>query len=499
MEAETTLGQKFKLLAGQGVLYGAGSIAGRLAGIILIPLYTRVLATSEYGILGLILITGQVAGVVFSLGLRQGLVRSFFDYDRDKDRKIVISTVIFLTAFNSIFLLLCGLFFAGLLSKSLFGTSEYGFYFILIIAGTVCDMFNQIAFSVFRVRHEAKNFVLYQTLSLLARAGIIIYLVAVAGWGIKGVIVGQLIANGISMVFLLWLIRNHIVARFSISEAGRLVRYGTPLAFVGIFAFVMNYLDRIILNHYVTLDEVGLYTLAYQLGMLVNIVLIAPLKRLWAPVFLSVKEDANFSRFCAKSLTYVMAIAGFVFLLIGLLSREVLVIMSARQYWDSYRVIPIIALTYSVWSVRSMVDVGVVLKRKTGAIALCTSIGAVLNIDLNLILIPRYGMVGAAWATLISFMVTLGLSYAYNRSLFRIEYEWARLVKICAVVVVIFSAGYLYQISNLYLSIAFKLGIIIVLYPLGLFLVSFFDKPETDRIKKTAGAIAGYLRREKLF
>ncbi|RKY11889.1 MAG: hypothetical protein DRP65_02855 [Planctomycetota bacterium] len=495
MESDSTLGRKFKLMAGQGALYGAGSVMGRLAGIILIPLYTRALATSEYGILGLIVITGQIAGVIFSLGLRQGLVRSFFDYDRNEPRKIVISTVIFLTAVNSIVLLLCGLFLAGLLSNSLFGTREYGFYFILIIAGTICDMFNQIAFAVFRVRQEAKKFVFCQTLSLLVRAGIIIYLVAEAGWGIKGVIVGQLITNSIFMVFLLWMIRNHIVAKFSMPEAHKLIRYGTPLAFVGIFAFVLNYLDRIILNHYVTLDEVGLYTLAYQLGMLVNIVLIAPLKRLWGPVFLSVKEDENFNRFCAKSLTYVIVIAGLVFLLIALLSREALVVMSARQYWDSYSVIPIIALTYSLWSARSMIDVGVVLKRKTGAIALCTSIGAVLNIDLNLILIPRYGMVGAAWATLISFVITLGLDYAYNRSLFRIEYEWARLLKICAVVAVIFSAGYLYEINNLYLSIVFKLGIIVVLYPCGLLLLRFFDKPETARINKTISAVAGYLRR----
>jgi O-antigen/teichoic acid export membrane protein len=495
MESETTLGRKFKLVAGQGVLYGAGSIAGRLAGIVLIPLYTTVLATSEYGMLGLIVMTGQIAGTVFALGLRQGMVRSFYDYDRDEPRKVVISTVIFLTAANGIVLLLCGLLLSGVLSNVLFSSSQYQLYFTLIIASTACDMFNQVAFAVFRARQEAKKFVLFQTLSLLLRAGIIIYLVAVKGWGIKGVIVGQLIANGIFTVLLFGLIKNHIVARFSMPEARKMIRYGTPLVFVGIFAFVLNYLDRYILNYYVTLEEVGLYTLAYQFGMLVNILLIGPLKRLWGPVFLSAKDDDNFSRFCAKTLTYVIAIAGFVFLGIALLSKEVLIIISARQYWDSYTVVPIIALTYAIWSARSLVEVGVVLKRKTSAIAFYTLIGAAINIDLNLILIPPYGMAGAAWATLISFMITLSIDYAYNRRLFRIEYEWPRLIKICAVVAVIFSAGYLYEISNLYLSIVFKLGIIVVLYPLGLLLVRFFDEPETVRIRKTLAAVMKYLRR----
>ena len=494
IDSDSTLGRKFRVVAEQGVLYSAGSVVSRLAGIVLIPLYTRVLATSEYGILGLIVMTGQIAGMVFALGLRQSLLRSFYDYDRDEPRKVVISTVVFLTLANSIVLLVCGLLLSGFLSNTLFGSGQYGFYFILIIASTICDMFNQVAFAVFLMRQEAKKFVLFQTLSFLLRAGIIIYLVAVKGWGIKGVIAGQLIANAIFTVLLFGLIRKHIVARFSVPEACKMIRYGTPLVFVGIFGFVLNYLDRFILNYYVTLEEVGLYTLAYQFGMLVNILLIGPLKRLWGPVFLSAKDDDNFSRFCAKTLTYVIAVAGFVFLGIALLSKEVLIVISSEQYWDSYTVIPIIALTYAIWSARSLVEVGVVLKRKTTAIAFYILIGAVINIDLNLILIPPYGMVGAAWATLISFIITLSIDYAYNRSLFRIEYEWTRLIKICAVVAVIFSTGYLYEISNLYLSIAFKLGIIVVLYPLGLLLVSFFDEPETARIRKTIGAVVKFLR-----
>ena len=494
MEADSTLARKFRVVAQQGSLYGAGSVMGRLAGIILIPLYTRVLTTSEYGTLGLIVMTGQIAGVVCALGLRQGMMRSFFDYDEDEPRKVVISTVIFLTAANSIVLLLCGLLLSGVLSKVFFGSSQYQLYFTMIIASTVCDIFNQAAFAVFRVRQEAKKFVFLQTLSLLLRAGIIIYLVAVAGWGIKGVIAGQLIANGIFTVLLLGLIRNHIVARFSVPEASKMIRFGTPLVFVGIFAFISNYIDRYILNYYVTLEEVGLYTLAYQLGMLINIVLVNPLKRMWGPMSLSVKEDDNFKRFCAKTLTYVIAIAGFVFLGIALLSKELLFIISAPQYWDSYTVIPIIALTYAIWSARSLVGVGVVLKRKTIAIVYYTLIGAALNIVLNIILIPRHGMVGAAWATFISFMITLSIDYAYNRYLFKIEYEWRRLMKICVAVAVIFSVGYLYVIDNLYLSVAFKVGIIVVLYPLGLLLMRFFDKPETARIKQALGAVAKFIR-----
>ena len=154
IDSDSTLGRKFRVVAQQGVLYSAGSVVSRLAGIVLIPLYTRVLATSEYGILGLIVMTGQIAGMVFALGLRQSLLRSFYDYDRDEPRKVVISTVVFLTLAKSIVLLGCGLLLSGFLSNTLFGSGQYGFYFILIIASTICDMFNQVAFAVFLMRHR---------------------------------------------------------------------------------------------------------------------------------------------------------------------------------------------------------------------------------------------------------------------------------------------------------------------------------------------------------
>ncbi len=494
MNSDSTLAGKFTTLGKQSILYGVGSVVGRLGGIVLIPLYTTVLATKDYGILGLVVMTGQIAGVVFALGLRSGLFRSFYDYDEDEPRKVVVSTVLFITAANSVILFLCGLLFAGFLSELLFDSSEYRLYFVLIISTTICDMFNQIVFAVFRARQEPKKFVFLQTLSLLLRAGIIIYLVAVKGWGIKGVFVGQLIATGTFAMVLFWFIRSYIVPRLSLPEARKMLRYGTPLVFVGIFGFVSTYIDRFILNYYVTLDEVGLYTLAYQLGLVINILLIAPLKRVWGPVFLSVRHHDNFKEFCAKSLTYLYAIAGFVFLGIALLSKEVLLVISAPEYWDSYKVIPIIALTYAIWSARSLVEVGVVIKRRTTAIASYVFIGAVINIILNLVLIPRYGMVGAAWATLVSFVITLSIDYAYNRRLFKIEYEWRRLIKICVAVAVIFSVGYLYVIDNLYLSIVFKVGIIVVLYPLGLLLLRFFDEPETARIKKTLGRVVKFLR-----
>ena len=483
MTSDSTLTSKFTTLGKESSMYAAGSVIGRLAGIVLIPLYTSVLASSEYGIMGLVIITGQIAGVLFALGLRAAMLRSYYDHEDGLSRITIISTSIVITIISGAVLLALSFVISGPLSGHLFGTAEYGSFFVLVLSYAVTEMFSQLALEVFRARRKPGRFVVFQTLSLILRTGIIVYLVAYKHWGIKGVLAGQLIASVIVTVIMFWFIRDCLVPRFSQADARKMLRYGGPLIFVGIFGFVSNYIDRYILNHYVTLEEVGLYTLAYQLGMLINVMLIAPLKRVWGPAFLSAKDHDNCKDFCAKAFTYVIAIAGFVFLGVSLLSKELLLMISDPQYWDSYKVIPIIALTYAIWSTRSIIEVGVVIKRKTAVIAIYTFIGAAINIVLNIIMIPRYGMTGAAWATLISFVVTLAIDYAYNRKLFRIEYEWARVAKVSLISALLFSAGYFYVIDNIWLSIAFKAGLLI-LYPVMFFVIGFFEDPEKRKIKQ---------------
>ena len=93
MTSEISLYDTFKKTGKQGIIYGIGSVTQRLSAIILIPLYTTVLLSEEYGTLGLLLISGHIALTFFSLGLRSSLFRSFYDYDDDHNRKIVISTI----------------------------------------------------------------------------------------------------------------------------------------------------------------------------------------------------------------------------------------------------------------------------------------------------------------------------------------------------------------------------------------------------------------------
>lgn len=490
----SSLFAKFRDLAKEGAIYGTGSMAQRLAALVLLPLYTTVLSSAEYGILGLVLITGQIAEIVFALGLRASLFRSFYDYDDEKARRVVVSTVLILTAGSGLLLLFGGVVFADDLAALVLGDRQYASYFVLLTIITACSLFNETALALLRARHQPVKYAVLQLLFFLTKVALIVYFVAGRDWGVRGVLVGYVTAALVFAVVFFWFIRDSLLLGFSRSEARKMAGYGGPLVLVGLFGFVSTYVDRYVLKYYADLHEVGLYTLGYQLGMLMVVVLVTPSKLVWGPMFLSVKDDNNFKEFCAKALTYLMFVGGFVFLAVALLSKELLRIMADPEFWEAYTVVPIIAITYLLWGARTVLEVGVLLKRKTGAIAWYMFAGAAINVGLNFAWIPRHGMMGAAYATLVSFAVVITIDCVYNRKLYPIDYEWKRITKLGLTLAVAFATGYFYAVEGLYLSIAFKVGIILA-YPFVLLLLGFYQPEEITALRRAARGLATSLRR----
>ena len=483
MTAETSLFAKFKETGKHGIIFGLGSTLHAAISFLLIPVYTTHLLTSEYGILGLITITGSILTTIFALGVNFGLFRSYYEYDDAEERREVISTAFFLIVINCIVLFIFGLFFSKYLSILIFGNTVYEIYFLIITIISAFTILNSIPFVIFRVRKKSIQYVTFQISFFIIGIISIIYLVVVKDWGVLGVLVGNLIMGTVSCLTLYFYIRKEIVLKFLKHEAKKMLQYGLPLIPANLSAFVFNSCDRYFLNYYSTLHEVGLYTLGYSFGMIITVLFASPLAMIWPAMFLSVKDHSNARAFYSRALTFTIFIGSFLLLAISLLSKEVLHIFADKAYWGAYTVIPIIALTYTIWALPKILNVAMSLKRKTQASAIIYLLGAIINIGLNFAWIPKYGMIGAAYATLATFVIIVAMLFFYNQRLMEVKYEWNRISKIGMVVTVIFLTGYLVTFNDLYTSIAFKVGIIL-LYPLILYPLRFYSADEIQRMKQ---------------
>lgn len=483
MEKKTSLFEKFKLTGKHGFVYGIGSIIEKAITFILLPLYTTRFTPSDYGILGLLTITGSIIATFFTIGMNYGLLRSYYDYKDEEKRKAVVSTAFYIVLISSFILLVLGLIFSKNFSILLFDSSKYRLHFIIIVLTSVFNILNVVPFVVFRVKMKSIQFIIFQAIFLLIGIGLILYLVNYLKWGVLGALVGNLAMVTITCFTLYIYIRRDIVLKFLKIEFRKMLLLGSPLILANISVFVFTAIDRYFLNYYSTTYEVGLYNLAYNFGNMITVLLATPISLVWPAMYLSVKDHNNAKDFYSRTLTYVLSISLFLFLIFSLLSKEVLKIFSNEEFWEAYMVIPIIVLTYAIWSIRKIINVAVTIKRKTQGTAVIEVIGAVVNIGLNFLLIPKYKIFGAAYATLITYIVVVCLMFFYNQKLMKLYYEWKRILKVIITAAAIFAIGYFFIIDNIVISIIFKV-IIILLFPFLLFLVRFYTKGEIQKAKE---------------
>ena len=234
-----------------------------------------------------------------------------------------------------------------------------------------------------------------------------------------------------------------------------MMKFGLPFLPAGIFSMILELSDRYILRYLTNIETVGLYNAGYKLGMLMMLVVMG-FNMAWQPYFL--KKEKNEREYIANVTNYVLSVLVFLWILI-LIWTDTLVKLQfgdstffGDQYWASTQIVSIIALAYIFHALFLLQLPGVYLLERSGLIAWIRGLGAVSNVSLNLLFIPEYGIVGAACATCISFILMALILYLINLKVFSIPYNWNKIGLIT------FTAGFIFFIHfNFHLDIFMKI------------------------------------------
>jgi O-antigen/teichoic acid export membrane protein len=471
-------------------------------GFFLIPLYTRYLTPANYGTLEIFNTTVSVLGIMFTMGITSALFRSYYLYDDAGKKRMVISTAfLFLTASSTILtLLLVGL--AGSFSTLFFHSGEYTFYFRVIFLTLFCNTGVSLGLSVFRAREEPTRYAQVSIFQLVISIALNIVFVVVLHKGVLGILEATLISAAIIYLYLIVTIVRRAGFSFSTDELKRMLDFGLPGVPGGISMWILTLADRYFLQFFSTSTQLGLYSLGYKFGLVVSGLVVGPFGLAWAPFIFSVAKEKNAKEVYSRVFTYFMLVTMFVALALSVLSREVLAIMATPAFHDAYKVIPLIALSYVLFGCYGALAVGINLEGKTKPIAAFVVMAGILNLGLNYLLIPHYGMMGAATATLISYFTLPVGSYFVSQRYYRVSYEWLRVAKICIAFGVVFGGSLFltdtYSIVHSYVVVgAFKL-LALLTFPIVLYLFRFYQPAEIKKAKEVVRASPGYLRQRVL-
>jgi O-antigen/teichoic acid export membrane protein len=312
-------------------------------------------------------------------------------------------------------------------------------------------------------------------------AGLNIYFVAIARRGVEGLILAQVLLAALQAFVCLLMLRDLIKPDFSKPVLRSLLNFGLPLVPGAIAALILVSADRYILNKFSTTTMVGLYSLGYSIGMVINLIVQA-VQLAWPTQLFEIAKLPDAKQRLSMTLTYYCLALGFISLAVSVLAREILAIMTTPEYYGAYIIMPLITLSYVFYGIRFMTTIGMYIKNKVKYSSFVIISAAIFNLLLSFILIPRFGMIGAAWATFISYFLLAVVNIMVDSRFMRIPYEYWRLVKILVIWFVVYGISLLINTPSIWINLILN-SMLLLGYPIFLFVIRFYNQQEIHFMK----------------
>lgn len=445
------------------LIYGLGDLLLRAATIITLPIYTRLLTTADYGMWSYaITAVGLVTGVL-ALGGDSAYARYFFEVKTLPEKRAITSTWISFLAIWSMVIVLGCLPWLGWFSAWSFGTSQNSTLFALALLTTPLTLVNQLCGQVLRNQFQAQLFAGLNMATTVLIIGFSIIGSVGFGLGVTGILGGTLVATLCMLPVRLWSARAMLRPLFSWLWLRRLLSYGVPLVPVSLAYWIFVVSDRMVIGKLSTVEQLGLYAVANNITSSLTYVNNA-LGQAWSPRAVQVYEDqyATAPVFYGQVMTYILL--GFGFLCVGLttFAREALLILSTPAYYGSAVAVGPLALAGVAFASTQITALSISLVKKTYYITVYAWLAALLNLGLNILWVPRWGMVAASWTTAIAYtFLTVGYLFTSQR-LWPVVYEKRRALTIVGLTL-LFTLGAEYLPAwSLLLSILLKVGYVLL-------------------------------------
>ena len=472
---------KIKTLVSHVIVYGLGNSGSRLLGFLLIPLYTRYLTPADYGILALVNVFSQVLFIVMSMGQGTSVFRTYFTHDDPERRNAVITTSLSLILGLSFPVGLVAIALANPLASLLVGTPGYASWVALGVAGMAFKTLLRLPFAVLRAREESRRYALSSSAQTLVSLGLTLMFVAGLHLGGRGVLLSQLLAELVICVYLLPVTLRGLRPKFSRDDAVDLLGYGLYQIPTALLSSLLQMSDRFFLRHFATLEAVGLYALGFRLGEVLSYAMWA-FTLAWQPFIFANRKHQEAPTLFARVTTYYVALMAFLWLALSLLAEEVVRIMARPAYHEAYRVVPWVAGAFFFQSIAYVTSVGIDLYRKVQYRPVIIGVAAGANLGLNAILVPPYGMMGAAVAATVSFGLWFLLQALVSSRLYPVPYEYGRLARLAVIGGGLYLAGTVIPWGPLWAAVTGK-ALLLLAAPLLLYASGFFEAGELARAR----------------
>ncbi|HSL96544.1 MAG TPA: oligosaccharide flippase family protein [Thermoleophilia bacterium] len=484
----------YRLLLKDSVIYGTGRAVQKLLMALLLPLYTAYLTPADYGILGMVVTVTTFLDVFVTLGFDVAFSRFYFDDTSPEGRRKVVTNVFYVsTVYPAIVIGTCAVIMPQL-APWLLG-EEYSAgdwkYFVVALVTLFFTNLNDLPFHLLRLEHKPWRFSAYIFARIAVQVPLSVLFVAVFDWGPMGVLGANLFtAVGLHLALLPVYVRR--LNRLPDPKVLRpMTAFAVPALFTGVSFYWLKISDRFFLLHYQGKAEVGLYTVANSLAQPVYLVLMA-FRMAWPQWHYSKLGDPEtHKRIVARSSTYFLALNGFMLVVLGALLPLLAHLLLNERFWSVVPTTFVLALSIAIYGAYFIFWVGSNVAKKNQMVPVFFAISSAVNVGLNFLFVPAYGMWAAAWNTVIGYAILAVTIYFYSRRYYPIPYEWPRLLKLIGATALALAAVFgvmqligletSLPLSDLVWRTAAALPAVAV-FPLALVVSGFFNPGEREKL-----------------
>jgi O-antigen/teichoic acid export membrane protein len=469
--------ERLKELLRHSAVYGLGSIVARVLGVLLLPLYTRYLTPSDFGLIETLVALSAVLTALVAQAMKSAFFRFYFDSTELARRLLVVRTAFWYVLAASTAVLIAGVVLAQPISWLLFGARSHDGLVVAAFVGLWASLNYEQMTSLFRVEQRSSAYVVATLANVAITIAATVLLVVVYDKGPLGVLVGNFTGTLAVYAALLAYSRRSLGLQFDRSLLRAMNRFGLPLVPSAVALWLTNFSDRFFLVKLADLQEVGLYSIGVRVASAV-VLLLTAFRLAWPAFAYSIDDDREAGRTYSFVLTYVVYVCCWLALGLGLLAPWILKLITTEPFYPAQDVVAPLAFGVAAFGAYVVVQIGTGRARQTRSNWVVTGAAAALNIALNLALIPSYGRMGAAIATVSAYtLLFVGMAWRAQR-VFPVPYQWRRVATLGAAAVALTVLGKLLDVP---LGVALALTLA---YPLVLLCVGFYLPAERRRIRQ---------------
>lgn len=472
------------------LVYGLGNIAVKIVGLLLIPLYTNpeYFSIEDFGVLGILEISGLVLTAALASALPQSLIRWFWDKDYTDNQK----GIFFMTLATQIIvsLIFCILLIpvAHKLSILIFSKIDWARVIILVIISSAIQSVNNIINTLMRLQSKSSLFTITNLIKLIAVLSLTIYFILSREMGLEGIYLAQIIGNSFAFVILLGYTIKNSRLYFDREVFKSMNAYGFPLYLANLAAILLTVVDRFSLNSMAVLKSVALYTLAFKITSVLKLVIVDSIKMAIGPMLLKKMDSPDVKRFYSKALLYSSYVLMISIIGVSLFSYEIIKLISnSKEYWEAVIIVPVLSMSILFVNMKDVIIYGLHVAKKTRIIGSIVVFSTIMSLLFNIMLIPLWGITGAAIATLLSQIIYWLTCYYYSQKTFYVNYEIRKIILIVIIGGLLSFSCLLLNDLTLIPRLLIK-TIALVSFPFILFLFNFYEPVELQ-------AINGFIRK----